>query len=642
MTQTIDEIKFGLMEPEKIRELSVKRITKADVYDSDGYPVEDGVMDPELGVIDPGMRCRTCGGRMKECPGHFGHIDLAKPVVNVLHTKKIRNLIRFTCRECQHSLVKNEDKALRKSNRKTTCPECGAEQQSVDLEKPYSFYEDDEQLTPEEIKERLEQIPDETAAELGVEGGRPEWLVIDDVLVPPVSIRPSITLETGERSEDDLTHKLVDIIRINQRIRNNIDIDAPDFIIDDLWELLQYHVATMFDNDLTGVPPARHRSGRSLKSIIARLKGKEGRFRQNLIGKRANFSARTVISPDPNIGINEVGVPELIATELTIPVKVTDKNLDEVRDLVANGPEQHPGANYVLRPDGGRKKITDDNKEEIMQEISPGYTVERHLQDEDTVLFNRQPSLHRMSIMAHEVRVLPYRTFRLNLAVCPPYNADFDGDEMNLHIPQTEEARAEADELMKVQHHIKSPKFGGPMVGMMQDQISGLYLLSQEDGIPHEEAYEMLAAIGAYDRELPDQESFSGNEIVSLFVPEGVTFEQDDFVVEDGEIVQGVIDDGIVGDYGGELINQILLQAEEDDAVDFLNKVTKLGTEYITRHGFSISTADLAVSDDAKEQIEDRIAEGEEEAAELVEKFNQGEIEPSPGSTMEETFENKI
>ncbi|MFB6076751.1 MAG: DNA-directed RNA polymerase subunit A', partial [Candidatus Nanohaloarchaea archaeon] len=168
MTSTIEALKFGLVSPEKVEQLSVKRITKADVYDSDGYPVEDGVMDPELGVIDPGMKCRTCGGRMKECPGHFGHIDLAKPVVNVLHVKKIRNLLRFTCRECQASLIKNEDKAFRKSNRKTTCPECDAEQQSVDLEKPYSYYEDGEQLTPEDIKERLEQIPDEVAEIIGV------------------------------------------------------------------------------------------------------------------------------------------------------------------------------------------------------------------------------------------------------------------------------------------------------------------------------------------------------------------------------------------------------------------------------------------------------------------------------------------
>jgi len=116
----------------------------------------------------------------------------------------------------------------------------------------------------------------------------------------PVTMRPSITLESGQRSEDDLTHKLVDIIRINQRFQENREAGAPQLIIEDLWELLQYHVTTFLDNTVSGVPPARHRSGRPLKTLSQRLKGKEGRFRGSLSGKRANFSARTVISPDPN------------------------------------------------------------------------------------------------------------------------------------------------------------------------------------------------------------------------------------------------------------------------------------------------------------------------------------------------------
>ncbi|MDY6770358.1 MAG: DNA-directed RNA polymerase subunit A' [Candidatus Nanohaloarchaea archaeon] len=638
----IDELKFGLMPPEKVENIAVKRITKAEVYDADGYPVEDGVMDPALGVLDPGMVCGTCGGRMRDCKGHFGYIDLSKPVVNVLYAKKIRNLIRFTCRECQALLTKDSDKSLRKSNRKTTCPECEAEQKDVSIEKPYSYYEGDEQLTPEDIQERLEKIPDETAAKLGVSGGRPEWLVIDKVLVPPVTIRPSITLENGQRSEDDLTHKLVDVIRINQRLRNNIEIEAPDFIIDDLWELLQYHVATMFDNDLTGVPPARHRSGRSLKSLIERLKGKEGRFRQNLIGKRANFSARTVISPDPNIGINEVGVPYEIAKQLTIPVKVKEDNIDEVEEWIMNGPDTHPGANYVFRPDGSRKKVTDNNREELVAELEPGYTVERHLKDEDTVLFNRQPSLHRLSMMAHHVKVMPYRTFRLNLAVCPPYNADFDGDEMNLHVPQTEEARAEAEELLEVQNNIKSPKFGGPIIGMMQDHISGLFLLSMEEEIPREDAFDLLIAAGQYDKELPDGETVSGKELISLFIPDEVNVDNGDVLIEDGELKDGVIDEDMVADYGGEIINQIMIEADEETAVTFLNTATKLGALYLDRRGFSISTSDLEVSKEGREEIREEIDKGREEAQKILEDFKNGDVEAMTGKTVRETFEAKM
>ncbi|MFB6143935.1 MAG: DNA-directed RNA polymerase subunit A', partial [Candidatus Nanohaloarchaea archaeon] len=436
--KNIDSIDFGILSAEKLQRIAVKEITKAEVYDADGYPVEDGVMDPALGVIDPGMTCPTDGGTARETKGHFGIITLARPVVHVLHAKKVRNLLRFTCSECQALLIKDEDKSLRKSNLKTECPECDAEQEDVKLDKPYTYYEGGEEIKPDDIRERFEKIPDENAATLGVEGGRPEDLILTHVPVPPVTMRPSITLETGERSEDDITHKLVDVIRINKRLQNNIEIEAPDFIIDDLWELLQYHVSTLFYNDLSGVPPARHRSGRSLKSLIERVQGKEGRFRQNLIGKRVNFSSRTVISPDPHIGINEVGVPKQIAKKLTIPVKVNEDNYEEVKEWLDNGSDGHTGVNYVFQPNGRRKRVTDENIEDLKEAIEPGegWEVERHLQDGDTVLFNRQPSLHRMSIMAHEVRVLPYRTFRINPNVCAPYNADFDGDEMNLHVPQ--------------------------------------------------------------------------------------------------------------------------------------------------------------------------------------------------------------
>ena len=331
-TSNINKINFGIVSTEKLDNMAVKEIDKAEVYDADGYPVEDGVMDPALGVIDPGMTCQTCGGRIRECKGHFGKITLSRPVVHVLYAKKVRNLLRFTNINENGNctlLLKDEDKALRKSNMMTEDPETGEEISDVKLNKPYTYTEDGEEIKPTEIKERFKQIPDEIAAKLGVEGGRPEDLILDKIPVPPVTIRPSITLETGERSEDDITHKLVDVIRINKRLQNNIEIEAPDFIIDDLWELLQYHVATLFYNDMNSVPPARHRSGRSLKSLIERVQGKEGRFRENLIGKRVNFSARTVISPDPNIGINEVGVPKMIAEKLTIPVKVTERNYDQ-------------------------------------------------------------------------------------------------------------------------------------------------------------------------------------------------------------------------------------------------------------------------------------------------------------------------
>jgi DNA-directed RNA polymerase subunit A' len=252
--------------------------------------------------------------------------------------------------------------------------------------------------------------------------------------------------------------------------------------------------------------------------LADRLKSKEGRFRQNLTGKRVNFSARTVISPDPCLSINEVGVPKVIAKELTIPVTVTEQNTEYIKELINRAPIW-PSINYVIRPDGKRKKVSDETKEEIIKEMVPGYIVERHLQNGDVVLFNRQPSLHRMSIMAHKVRVTPWRTFTLNLCSCTPYNADFDGDEMNLHVLQTEEAQAEAKLLMEVQNHIRSPRFGGPIVGGTEDHMSGTYVLTRNKTVlSREDAFKLLSDCGIFAN-LPDKKNFTGKEIFSHLLP---------------------------------------------------------------------------------------------------------------------------
>ena len=301
--------------------------------------------------------------------------------------------------------------------------------------------------------------------------------------MPPVTVRPSITLETGIRSEDDLTHKLVDILRVNQRVRESKESGTPPLIVQDLVDLLQYHVTTYFDNEVSGIPQAHHRSGRPLKTISQRLKGKEGRFRGSLSGKRVDFSSRTVISPDPSLDISEVGVPVEVAKKLTVPEKVAPWNIEHLKKLVVNGPTTHPGANYIIRPDGVKIRLEfAGDRQAISEALAPGYVVERHLSDGDVVLFNRQPSLHRMSIMAHFVKVLPYRTFRLHPAVCPPYNADFDGDEMNLHVPQGEEARSEALTLMRVQDQLISPRYGGPIIGAIRDFLTAAFLLTK-DGV---------------------------------------------------------------------------------------------------------------------------------------------------------------
>ncbi len=678
----IAAIKFEVLSPQEIRRMSVAKIITPETYDDDGFPIEGGLMDTRLGVIDPGLRCKTCGGKAGECPGHFGHIELAAPVIHVGYAKLIARLLNGTCRECGRILLKDErrDKFIQEIERLKSlnqsydevvkevfrltkaakkCPHCGAEQIEIKFEKPTFYYEGEHRLTPKDVRERLEKIPDEDLPAFGLnpKATRPEWFVLTVLPVPPVTVRPSIILETGQRSEDDLTHKLVDIIRINQRFLENKEAGAPQQILEDLWELLQYHVTTYLDNEVSGIPPARHRSGRPLKTLAQRLKGKEGRFRGSLSGKRVNFSARTVISPDPCLSISEVGVPKEIAEELTVPLYVTPENIELAREFILR--DEHPKANYVVRPDGRRIRVIESNKEELAEKLEPGWIVERQLMDGDIVLFNRQPSLHRMSIMAHYVRVLPYKTFRLNPAVCPPYNADFDGDEMNLHVPQSLEAQAEAKILMAVQEHILSPRFGGPIIGGIHDHISGLYLLTRgEKKFSREEAMQLLRSLDV--SEIPVKDEYTGKELFSFILPDitlefkaeicqgceeckGEECEHDAYVIiRNGKLIKGTIDEKAVGAFKGIIIDEIVRKYGKEEARRFIDNMTQLAIRVISRLGFTIGIDDEDIPPEAVQQIEEVIAEAEMKVNELIQAYKEGNLEPMPGRSLEETLEMRI
>ncbi|KAG9538184.1 beta and beta-prime subunits of DNA dependent RNA-polymerase, partial [Aureobasidium melanogenum] len=266
---------------------------------------------------------------------------------------------------------------------------------------------------------------------------------------------------------DDITNKLGDIIQINTLLSAGLKSGQPVMKIVDMWEFLQVQIAMYIDGNLPGL--GRDSAyGKALRGFCQRLKGKQGRFRGNLSGKRVDFSGRTVISPDPNLSIEEVAVPSKVATNMTYPERVTRYNIEKLRACVLRGKKKHPGANFVIKKDGQRKVLEVVERigklDLIAKELAIGDVVERHLEDGDIVLFNRQPSLHKLSILSHKVKVRPWRTFRLNECVCNPYNADFDGDEMNLHVPQTEEARTEAINLMGVKNNLATPKNGTPII----------------------------------------------------------------------------------------------------------------------------------------------------------------------------------
>lgn len=664
----VDSIRFSLFSPQQIKKMAHVKVVTPELYDKEGYPVEGGLMDTRLGVIDPGLRCRTCNGKLKECPGHFGYIELGRPVLHISYIKAIYTFLQSTCKECSRLLIPEETlkryaekyeefkkagrfSGIQKINKLVRiaakgvrkCPHCKAKIEPVKFEKPSVFYEDTKRITPTEISERFEKITDLDCGLIGVdpEAARPEWMILTVFSIPPVTMRPSITLETGERAEDDLTHKLSDVVRINQRLFENINAGAPEIIVEDLWDLLQYHVTTFFNNDIAQVPPARHRSGQPLKTITERIKSKEGRFRHNLAGKRVNYAARTVISPDPKIELNEVGIPLLIAMELTVPERVTEWNLEWLKTFVANGPKKYPGANYVL--DGNKKKkISAETQEVILNELVAGQIVERHILDGDVALFNRQPSLHRMSIMCHKIRVLPGKSFRLNPSVCNPYNADFDGDEMNLHIPQTEEARAEAEILMEVETQIMSPKHGLNVIGCIEDAVTGNYLLTQEATvISREDAVSLLLSIGFDDTEkMKDfKKTISGKEVFSALLPEDMNFVYEDVIIENGQLVAGMINPDIIGEGNGTLLRDIHRKYTEDECVRLFGLIFKLGIAYLMRRGFTIRTSDADIPEEIRAKAKAVIKDAMAEVDDVVAQYAQKKLKPFSGKTMEETVE---
>ena len=654
----ISSIEFGILSSRLIKSLATVRIVTSDLYDADGYPVDGGVMDPRMGVVDPGLRCRTCGGTIGDCPGHFGYLELARPVIHVLYTKHIYQLLKASCQKCgrvMHKEPRSLDQVAKNPSKK--CPHCGKQNDKVSFVKPYTYYINKEEVNPSQIREWLERIPDEDLKKIGFKGGRPEWLILTLFPIPPVTVRPSITLETGERSEDDLTHKLVDIVRINQSLKENIDIGAPEFILNDLWELSQYHVSTYFDNELTGVPQARHRSGRPLKGMVQRLKAKEGRIRGNLLGKRVNFSSRTVISPDPTLSINEVGIPQEVARELTIPETITSLNIKKIKELIKEG-----RVNYATRTDKRKIKVTEENKKDLIKNLTLRWSVDRQLQDGDIVLFNRQPSLHRISIMAHRVKVMPYRTFRMNPSVCAPYNADFDGDEMNVHALQSEEAQVEASMLMEVKDNIISPRFGGPIVGLDLDQISGIFLLTHKDTVMNREEASELLSRANLEIDLPDEkEKFTGKELASMLLPKHLNMEfksnmcrecdeclkrnckYDCWVsIKNGELKTGTLDTMALGSFKGKILSKARKFVSNDELKDMIDHFGRIATSYLMMRGFSIGISDLDLPTATQKNIKEEIEKTIRESDKLVDKFNRGELKTLPGMTPEDSLETQI
>jgi len=685
MFKRVGGLKFGLMAPEMIRKMSVLEIKSAELYDKDGFPVEGGLMDPHLGVVEHGRKCKTCGQTMDKCSGHFGHLELIRPIIHVGFYKRVDILLNISCGECGKLVFSNDEiKTMREKNKsdddfmralllksrgKSTCPYCGAVKHKLKLDPPTNFYVENKEaesgfvkIYPNEIRDRFEKIPDEDLRKVGYKF-RPEWMIMKVLPVPPVNMHPSITLDNGIKSEDDLTFKLVDIVITNNRLRDNINAGTPQLIIEDLWNLLQYNVTTYFNNNTPAVPPAKHRSGRVLKTIVQRIKGKSGIIRNNLMGKRVNFAARSTISPDLYISVDELGVPKYVANILTVREKVTDYNIEQIVKMLKEEPEK---IEYVIRPNGSRRKFVETTKDTIMEELDVGYAIERKLKDGDLVLFNRQPSLHRSSVMAHKVKITEGNTFRLNPTATTPYNADYDGDEMNMHVPQTEEGYVEAKELISVDKQIISPRYGAPIITMQEDSISGAFLLSlSSTKIPRDMAYQYFHLIGLEEPPEPDltEKMYSGKLVFSLLLPKDLSMKYNSVLskyvdsvdkssveyknlkrdsvveIENGILKSGVIDKVSLGEGIAKLIMELYDKYDGATVIKFYNNLNRIMIDLITKFGLSVGLSEYEPSNAFIKHKDKVLDEFFGKTNDIEKKYKENKLEKIPGKSYDDSFE---
>ncbi|CAI4057347.1 hypothetical protein SKDZ_04G1010 [Saccharomyces kudriavzevii ZP591] len=707
--RTVKEVQFGLFSPEEVRAISVAKIRFPETMDETQTRAKiGGLNDPRLGSIDRNLKCQTCQEGMNECPGHFGHIDLAKPVFHVGFIAKIKKLCECVCMHCgkllldEHNELMRQALAIKDSKKRfaaiwTLCKTkmvcetdvpsendptqlvsrggCGNTQPTVrkdglklvgSWKKDRASGDADEPelrvLSTEEILNIFKHISVEDFTSLGFNEvfSRPEWMILTCLPVPPPPVRPSISFNESQRGEDDLTFKLADILKANISLETLEHNGAPHHAIEEAESLLQFHVATYMDNDIAGQPQALQKSGRPVKSIRARLKGKEGRIRGNLMGKRVDFSARTVISGDPNLELDQVGVPKSIAKTLTYPEVVTPYNIDRLTQLVRNGPNEHPGAKYVIRDSGDRIDLRYSKRAGDIQ-LQYGWKVERHIMDNDPVLFNRQPSLHKMSMMAHRVIVIPYSTFRLNLSVTSPYNADFDGDEMNLHVPQSEETRAELSQLCAVPLQIVSPQSNKPCMGIVQDTLCGIRKLTLRDTfIELDQVLNMLYWVPDWDCVIPTpaiikpKPLWSGKQVLSAAIPSGIHLQRFDegttllspkdngMLIIDGQIVFGVVEKKTVGSSNGGLIHVVTREKGPQVCAKLFGNIQKVVNFWLLHNGFSTGIGDTIADGPTMREITETIAEAKKKVFDVTKEAQANLLTAKHGMTLRESFEDNV
>ena len=659
MLHEVSRVRLHLLSGEEIEQLSVCEITTSNLY-LHSLPHDNGVIDARLGSSDRRIFCSTCYNSMEKCPGHAGFLKLHAPIFHPLFLDSVLKVLRCVCFFCSSLLVEPPPSNLPRHHRKKylqalamvcktkkTCRLCGGAQPKYTKKnlgiharfEPDTTFEDEEERAMATAKfdaRKAQQIlghaPEATLAALQFVDTHPRSMVLSTLLIMSPAVRPSVMISDGARSkgQDELTIKLADIAKINNQLGTALEMGTPTTT---LVESLQANVAQYMSKDTTGNSQKRKSGGRqsAVKSIKDRSEGKFGQVRRYVMAKRCNRNARSVIGPDPTLDVDELGVPIQIAMSQTYPERVTDFNLQALVARVRNGAGSLAGAAIVDALNGKKINLAIiDAAKRAQIVLRPGMVVHRFLRDGDLVVFNRQPSLHQESMMAHRVKILPGKTFRLNLAVCKAYNADFDGDEMNLHCPQSLAAHAEMKELMHVSKHIVTPSTNRPLIAACQDTVIGAYLMTRKDSFFDRGEFMQLMMVCRYQSfDLPPpaivhpRALWTGKQVFSHVVPprtyldkvvrNGPGFDPLDaqertVVVRDGRLLCGRICKKTIGAVELGFVHLICQDVGEEPANQFLSDLQRLVVAFMRSAGFSIGLGDCILDAQTQTDISDAVA----------------------------------
>ena len=686
-------VQFSMLSPEEIRKNSVVEIVSRDTY-INNKPVIGGLFDPRMGPIDSGLVCPTDKLTHIDCPGYFGHVNLARPVFFIQHIKEIKNICKCICYKCSKILVNKQnhshilswsgedrwDYVKKITSKIKRCGNdnmdgCGCKQpDSIKIEGFSSIFaewtgveteEDDKtnikmRFTPEIILKIFKRISDEDVTFMGMNPlwSRPEWMVCQVLPIAPPSVRPSVKHDAQQRSEDDLTHIYSNIIKTNNDLLNKLKENSNHHAIDSLTTILQYFVAMIVNNKAKGVVPLSQRSGRPLQCIMGRLNSKNGRIRGNLMGKRVDYSARSVITGDPNLSITQLGVPLKIAKNITKPIIVNDRNRDFLMKLVENGPDVYPGAKILERRNGESISLRYIDRSSIY--LENGDIIHRHMMEGDAVLFNRQPSLHRMSMMCHIVKIMSQGdTFRINVGVTKPYNADFDGDEMNMHMPQNVLAETELRHLAAIPYQLISPGGNSPIIGVFQDGLLGSYRFTRANiQFTPLQAMNLLMKCHTIDTSLfQGKKKITNFDILSQILPpltlkyktklynDNKTAEENNnhiLEIMNGQYIRGQMEKSVLSSGTKGIIHRICNDFGNGAATNFIDDLQNIITEYMKTSSYSVGIKDLIADKKTYMKIMQSINQKKLEVQSVIDNIHLGTFQNETANTNIVEFETRV